>query len=92
MDQMQALAEAFDMLDIVLAVFGAVIVGLWAGRGKKVGGLLMGAVTGGLVKPMLFLAVGSGLIFAAGQNAAPEIRQTPEQQQKTLDFWLKGKT
>ncbi len=89
---MQSVAEAFDMLDIVLAVFGAVIVGLWAGRGKKLGGLLVGAVTGGLVKPMIFMAIGSGFIFAASQSAPPEVHQTPEQQQKTLDFWMKGKT
>ena len=92
MDQMQSVAEAFDMLDIVLAVFGAVIVALGAGRGKTLGGLLVGAVTGGLVKPALFMIVGSGLIFAATQSAPPEIHQTPEQQQKTLDFWLKNKT
>lgn len=92
MDQMQSLADAFDMLDILLAVFGAVIVSLWAGRGKKLGGLLMGAVSGGLIKPMLFMAIGSGFLFAATQSAPPEIHQTPEQQQKTLDFWTKAKT
>ena len=30
--------------------------------------------------------------FAATQSAPPEIHQTHEQQQKTLDFWLKSKT
>lgn len=89
---MQTVAEAFDRLDIVLAVFGAVIAALWAGRGKKLGGLMMGAVTGGLVKPALFMIIGSGLIFAATQSAPPEIHQSKEQQQKTLDFWLKNKT
>lgn len=74
------------MLDIVLAVFGAVIVSLWCGRGKKLGGLLSGALIGGFAKPAIFLAVGSGLLFAAS-GGMPEIKQTPEQQRKTLEFW-----
>jgi hypothetical protein len=86
MDQTASILEAFDMLDIVLAVFGAVIFALWCGRGKKVGGLLSGALVGGLAKPTLFMIIGSGLLFAA-QGGLPQIKQTPEQQEKTLKFW-----
>lgn len=88
MDQTASLLEAFDMLDIVLAAFGAVIFALWCGRGKKLGGLLSGALIGGLLKPAFFMLVGSGLLFAAA-GGMPEIHQTPEQQQKTLEFWAK---
>ena len=89
MDQTAAILDAFDMLDLVLAVFGAVVFSLWFGRGKKLGGLLSGAFVGGLAKPAIAMLVGSGLIFAAS-GGLPEIWQTPEQQQKTLDFWTKG--
>ena len=88
MEQTSAILEAFDMLDIVLAVFGAVIFAMWFGRGKTLGGLLSGALVGGLIKPAIFMVLGSGLIFAAA-GGIPEIKQTPEQQQKTLDFWTK---
>lgn len=88
MDQTTSILEAFDMLDIVLAVFGAVVCAMWFGRGKSLGGLLTGALVGGLVKPMFVLAIGSGLLFAAG-GGVPELKQTPEQQQKTLEFWSK---
>lgn len=88
MDQTTSILEAFDMLDIVLAVFGAVICAMWFGRGKSLGGLLTGALVGGLVKPMIALVIGSGLILAAG-GGVPELKQTPEQQQKTLEFWSK---
>ena len=88
MDQTSAFLEAFDMLDIVLAVFGAVIFALWFGRGKTLGGLLSGALAGGLIKPAIFMLLGSGLIFAAA-GGMPEIKQTPEQQRKTLEFWSK---
>jgi hypothetical protein len=86
MDQTASILEAFDMLDIVLAVFGAVICALWFGRGKKLGGLLSGALVGGLAKPALLMLIGSGLLFAA-QGGLPQIKQTPEQQEKTLKFW-----
>ena len=88
MEQMAPILEAFDMLDLVLAVFGAVIVSMWYGRGKNLGGLLSGAVLGGLVKPALFLLIGSGLLFAA-QGGMSEIKQTPKQREKTLEFWSK---
>jgi len=88
MDQTASVLEAFDLLDIVLAVFGAVIFSLWFGRGKKLGGLLSGALVGGLAKPTLFLIIGSGLLFAA-QGGLPQIKQTPEQQEKTLKFWTR---
>ena len=60
MDQTASLLEAFGMLDIVLAVFGAVIFALWFGRGKTVGGLLSGALVGGLIKPAIVMMLGSG--------------------------------
>jgi hypothetical protein len=91
MDQTTANAfiDAFDMLDIVLAVFGAVIMALWFGLGKKLGGLLSGALIGGLAKPTLYMLIGSGILFAA-QGGLPEVKQTPEQQQKTMKFWTQG--
>jgi hypothetical protein len=88
MDQAATLLEAFDMLDIVLAVFGAVIFAMWFGRGKKLGGLLSGALVGGIIKPAIVTILGSGLLFAAA-GGMPDIHQTPEQQQKTLEFWSK---
>lgn len=88
MDQTSAVLEAFDMLDIALAVFGAVIFALWFGRGKTLGGLLSGALVGGLIKPAIIMVLGSGLIFASA-GGMPEIKQTPEQQRKTLEFWSK---
>ena len=88
MDQTSAVLEAFDMLDIALAVFGAVIFAMWFGRGKSLGGLLSGALVGGLIKPAIIMVLGSGLIFAAA-GGMPEIKQTPEQQRKTLEFWSK---
>ena len=88
MEHAATILEAFDMLDIVLAVFGACIFALWRGRGKKVGGLLSGALVGGLVKPAFVLLIGSGLLFAA-QGGLPKIKQTPEQQEKTLKFWTR---
>lgn len=88
MTDIAPILEAFHMLDIVLAVFGAVIFALWRGRGKRVGGLLSGALVGGLIKPAMILLIGSGLLFAA-QGGIPQIKQTPEQQEKTLKFWSK---
>jgi hypothetical protein len=86
MDQLAPVLEAFDKLDIVLAVFGALVVALWFGRGKTVGGILTGALMGGLVKPALFLLIGGGLLFAV-QQPAPELKQTKEQQDQTIKFW-----
>jgi ABC-type spermidine/putrescine transport system permease subunit II len=88
MDQTAAILDAFDMLDMVLAVFGAVIFAMWFGRGKSLGGLLSGALVGGLIKPAIVMMLGSGLLFAAA-GGVPELKQTPEQQQKTLEFWSK---
>ena len=85
---MERILEAFDMLDLVLAVFGAVVVAMWFGRGKSLGGLLSGALIGGVAKPAALFLLGSGILFAA-QGGLPEIKQSPAQQQKTLDFWLK---
>ena len=76
------------MLDIVLAVFGAVIFALWFGRGKKLGGMLSGALVGGLVKPAIVMVLGSGCC-SRPPGGMPDIKQTPEQQQKTLEFWTK---
>lgn len=82
-------AQAFDMLDVVLAVFGAVVVSLWFGHGKKLGGLLMGAVVGGVAKPAILLVLGLGLLAASPQPVDPTLKQTPEQQDKTLEFWTR---
>lgn len=82
------LVDAFGLLDVVLAVFGAIIMSLWFGRGKTLSGLLSGALVGGLIRPAVVVLVGSGLLFAA-QGGLPEIKQTPEQQEKTLKFWTR---
>jgi hypothetical protein len=53
MNLTESFLTAFDMLDVVFAVCGALIVSLWFGRGKKLSGILLGTVTGGLIKPIL---------------------------------------
>ncbi|MCB1379020.1 MAG: hypothetical protein KDK89_11720 [Alphaproteobacteria bacterium] len=88
MEHAAMLVDAFGLLDVVLAVFGAIIMSLWFGRGKTLSGLLSGALVGGLIRPAVVVLVGSGLLFAA-QGGLPEIKQTPEQQEKTLKFWTR---
>ena len=85
MDQLSKITDSLDMLDLVLAVFGALIVSMWWGKGKSLGGLLTGAVMGGLVKPLFFAVFLGGTLIAVSQQ--PEIKQTPEQVDKTLKFW-----
>jgi len=55
---MDGLLEQLNVLDFVLAVFGAIIVAMWFGRGKSWKGILMGAVMGGFMKPTLFAVLG----------------------------------
>lgn len=87
MDRLGPIFDQLDMLDAVLAVFGALIVALWFGAGKSPLGIISGAVMGGLVKPVVFgLILGGAVVVATPE---PQLKQTPEQQQKTLDFWLK---
>jgi|GEM_PF-4801653 len=88
MDQLNQLFDAFDMLDIVLAAFGAVIVSMWFGHGKSLGGLLAGAAMGGLVKPLCIVLLTGGVLIAA-QQPPPDLKQTPEQQDKIIKFWTK---
>ena len=87
MTDIQPILEAFDMLDLVLAVFGALIVALWFGRGKGPWGIISGALMGGIVKPALFFLLAGGALVAVQQS--PALKQTPEQQDKTLEFWSK---
>ena len=87
MDKLSPIMDAFDTLDLVLAVFGALVVGLWFGAGKNLRGILTGAVMGGLVKPLLFGLLLGGAVVATTQ--APALKLTPEQQDKTLKFWTK---
>ena len=70
MRAMDGLLEQFDMLDFVLAVFGALIVSMWFGRGKSLKGILLGALMGGFVKPLVFgaLLFGGFQLFAASGN------------------------
>jgi len=79
MRRMDGLLEQFDMLDFVLAVFGALIVAMWFGRGKSLKGLLLGALMGGFVKPMVFgaLLFGGFQLFAASGNddSQPSVSQ-----------------
>ena len=85
MDQLSQIADSLDTLDLVLAVFGALIVSMWWGKGKNLWGILTGAVMGGLVKPLFFAVFLGGTLIAVSQQ--PEIKQTPEQVDKTLKFW-----
>ena len=85
MDQLSRITDSLDMLDLVLAVFGALIVSMWWGRGKKLWGILSGAFIGGLVKPLFFAVFLGGALIAVSQQ--PELKQTPEQVDKTLKFW-----
>jgi dolichol kinase len=87
MEQLSLLIEALDYLDLVLAVFGAVVVSLWFGRGKNAWGLLSGALVGGLIKPAFYFIVLGGA-FLASQDMQ-DVGQTPEQQDKILKFWTK---
>ena len=85
---MDKLVNAFDMLDIVLAVFGALIFSMWRGRGKSLGGLLSGALMGGLVKPTFAVMLAAGVILAVSQPS-PALKQTPDQEDKIIEFWTK---
>ena len=87
MDQLDAIAQSFDMLDMVLAVFFACIFALWRGRGKKLSGLLSGALIGGLIKPALFFMIGGAALFAVQDE--PKMEVTPAQQKKIDKFWSK---
>jgi hypothetical protein len=87
---MDQFVDQLDMLDTVLAVFGALICAMWFGRGKSLKGILTGAFIGGFVKPTLFFVLGLGALGAltASEDAqAPQ--QTQAQQDATLKFWTK---
>jgi hypothetical protein len=86
MEQVAPLLEVFDYLDLVLAVFGAVIVSMWFGRGKNVWGLLSGALVGGLIKPAFFFIVLGGVFLASQNLQAPQ--QLPEDD-PVVKFWTK---
>jgi len=86
MERFTPLLEAFDYLDLVLAVFGATIVAMWFGRGKNVWGLLSGALVGGLVKPAFFVLVLGGAFLASQNSQAPQI---PLEDDPLVKFWLK---
>ena len=87
MDLLNSIAQSFDMLDIVLAVFLGCIFALWRGRGKKLSGLLSGALIGGLIKPALFFMIGGAAIFTVQQE--PKMDITPAQEKKIDNFWSK---
>jgi hypothetical protein len=86
MDQLGAIAQTFDMLDIVLAVFFACVFALWRGAGKKLSGLLSGAVVGGLIKPALFFMIASTGLSVFDDEQAQTI--TP-QDQKQVDAFVR---
>ena len=87
---MDQFVEQLDMLDTVLAVFGALIFAMWFGRGKSLQGILTGALIGGFIKPAFFMVLGLG---ALGALTASEDAQMPQQSQAqqdaTLKFWAK---
>jgi len=86
MEQVSLLIGAFDILDLVLAIFGAIIVSMWFGRGKNVWGLLSGALVGGLIKPVFLLIVLGGAFMASQDMQAS---QQPIEQDPLVKFWLK---
>jgi hypothetical protein len=86
MEQVSQLIDAFDYLDLVLAVFGAVIVSMWFGRGKNIWGILSGALVGGLIKPVFFLILLGGAFMASQDMQAS---QQPVEQDPIVKFWLK---
>jgi hypothetical protein len=73
MEHLGAIARTFDMLDIVLAVFFGCVFALWRGTGKKLSGLLSGAVMGGLIKPALFFMITSSGFSALDEEQAMTI-------------------
>ncbi len=87
---MDQFLDQLDMLDTVLAVFGALICAMWFGRGKSLRGILTGALIGGFVKPAFFMILGLG---AMGALTASEESQMPQQSQAqqdaTIKFWTK---
>ncbi len=86
MEQVSLLIDAFDTLDLVLAVFGAVIVSMWFGRGKNIWGILSGALVGGLIKPVFLLIVlGGAFIASQDMQASPQSAE----QDPIVKFWLK---
>jgi hypothetical protein len=86
MEHVGAIAQTFDMLDIVLAVFFGCVFALWRGAGKKLSGLLSGAVMGGLIKPVLFFMITGAGFSAFGDEQAATM--SPEDQ-KEVDAFVK---
>ncbi len=82
MDLTERFFTAFTVLDAVLAVFGALIVSLWFGRGKKLSGLLTGAAVGGLIRPVLTVI----LLALAVSTAAPDYG---DRDSKATDAYVK---
>ena len=87
---MDTFLDQLDMLDTVLAVFGALIFAMWFGRGKSLKGILTGALVGGFVKPLLFTVIGLGAVGALTAQDEPQMpQQTQAQQDATIKFWTK---
>lgn len=93
MDQLSSLTTAFDYLDIVLAMVGALLVSLWFGRGKSIWTILSGALVGGLAKPAAMLVLFGGVLVATQQgndsgsgNTALDSK-TKAEQDKIIKFW-----
>jgi hypothetical protein len=86
MEHIGAIVQTFDMLDIVLAVFFGCVFALWRGAGKKLSGLLSGAVMGGLIKPALFFMIAGAGFSALGDEQAATM--SPEDQ-KNVDVFVK---
>jgi hypothetical protein len=87
MDQLSPIFDAFDMLDAMLALFGALFVALWFGAGKSPAAILSGAVMGGLVKPLLIGMLLAGTLLASAPQ--PDLQQSSRPHGKVLDFWTK---
>ncbi len=76
---MRPMDGMFDALDFASALFGALIVAMWLGRGKSLKSLLLGALVGGFAKPIVFgaLLLGGLHMFAIGSDDS--LQPTPSQ-------------
>lgn len=87
---MEQFLDQLDMLDTVLAVFGALIFAMWFGRGKSLKGILTGALVGGFIKPAIFTVLGLGALGAlTASEDSGTVQQTQAQQDATIKFWTK---
>jgi hypothetical protein len=88
MKNLAPLVEAFDYLDIVLALVGVLLVSLWFGHDKSIWAILLGALTGGLVKPALtVLFLGGAFIAVQDVRDMPLSKKSQTEQDRIVKLW-----